>query len=125
MKFFHDAPYIPDELIALQEKGDVVYICGAGVSKTIGLPTFRELVEHIYQELRETWDPHLAEREVMREGGELAGQYDRVLRSLERRLGASDLSRNQRMRERIRAVIRSTGRRELLESSRSSGIVAE
>jgi hypothetical protein len=106
MKFFHDAPYIPDELIALQEKGDVVYICGAGVSKTIGLPTFRELVEHIYQELRETWDPHLAEREVMREGGELAGQYDRVLRSLERRLGASDLSRNQRMRERIRAVIR-------------------
>jgi NAD-dependent SIR2 family protein deacetylase len=106
MQFLPDGPDIPDELIALQEKGNVVFICGAGVSRTIGLPTFRGLVEGIYHELGETWDQHPAEREGMLADGELAGQYDRVLRSLERRLAASDLARNRRMRERIRAAVR-------------------
>ena len=42
----------------------------------------------------------------MRDGGCLAHQYDRVLRSLERRLAASDLPRNRGMRERIRVAVR-------------------
>ena len=42
----------------------------------------------------------------MREGGELQGQYDRVLRCLERRLAASDGPRNRGMRERIRSAVR-------------------
>jgi hypothetical protein len=41
----------------------------------------------------------------MRPGGELEGQYDRVLRCLERRLAASDLPRNRGMRERIRGAV--------------------
>jgi hypothetical protein len=49
--------------------------------RTIGLPLFRGLVEGIYQELGENWDLCAAEREGMRDGGVLAGQYDRVLRS--------------------------------------------
>jgi len=42
----------------------------------------------------------------MRQGGQLHGQYDRVLRCLERRLAASDALRNRGMRERIRAAVR-------------------
>ena len=42
----------------------------------------------------------------MRPGGELEGQYDRVLRCLERRLAASDAPRNRGMRERIRSAVR-------------------
>jgi hypothetical protein len=106
MRFLPDGPDIPDELITLQEEGQVIFICGAGVSMTVGLKSFRGLVEKIYQELGEDWEIHPAEREVMREDGRLAYQYDRMLRSLEKRLAASNLPRNRGMRERMRNAIR-------------------
>jgi hypothetical protein len=106
MRFIPKGPDIPTELIAAQEKGETIFICGAGVSRTAGLPLFRGLVEGIYKELREDWLRYPAEREGMQEDGELYGQYDRVLRSLERRLAASDAPRNRGMRERIRAAVR-------------------
>jgi hypothetical protein len=106
MRFRPDGPEIPDELVALQERGQTIFICGAGVSRMVGLPSFRGLVERVYAELGEDWERHPAEREVMRDYGRLAHQYDRVLRSLERRVAASDLPRNRGMRERIRAAVR-------------------
>ncbi len=106
MRFRPNGPDVPDELVALQEKGEVIFICGAGVSRSIGLPDFRELVTRIYAELGEDWNRHPAEREVMQEEGRLAGQYDRCLRSLERRLAASDLPRNRGMRKRMRTAVR-------------------
>ena len=39
MRFRPDGPDIPDELVALQEKGDTIFICGAGVSRMVGLPS--------------------------------------------------------------------------------------
>jgi hypothetical protein len=42
----------------------------------------------------------------MREGGKLAGQYERVLHCLERRLTASDPPRNCGMRYRVRTAAR-------------------
>jgi NAD-dependent SIR2 family protein deacetylase len=106
MRFRPDGPDIPDDLIALQEKGETIFICGAGISRMIGLSSFRGLVERVYAELGEDWRMHPAEREVMRDDGLLAHQYDRILRSLERLLSASDLPRNRGMRERIRAAVR-------------------
>jgi len=106
MRFISGGPDIPDALLASQEKGATILVCGAGVSRTVGLPSFRELVENVYRDLGEDWMLHPAEREVLREGGRLAGQYDRVLRSLERRLAASDLPRNRGMRSRIRSAVR-------------------
>jgi hypothetical protein len=106
MRFIPGGLDIPDTLVAAQEKGATIFVCGAGVSRTVGLPSFRELVEGVYRELGEDWTPHPAEREVLREGGRLAGQYDRVLRILERRLAASDLPRNRGMRTRMRAAVR-------------------
>ena len=35
MRFRPDGPDIPDELVALQEKGDTIFICGAGVSRMV------------------------------------------------------------------------------------------
>ncbi len=107
MRFVSGGPDVPKELIATQEKGQTIFICGAGVSRTVGLPLFRGLVEGIYRQLGEDWTLHIAEREGMEPKGELAGQYDRVLRSLERRLlAASDGPRNRGMRERIKAAVR-------------------
>jgi SIR2-like domain len=106
MRFRPSGPNIPAELIAAQEKGETIFVCGAGVSRTVGLPLFRGLVEGIYRELSEDWRLHPAEREGMQDDGELYGQYDRVLRSLERRLAASDSPRNRGMRGRIRAAVR-------------------
>jgi hypothetical protein len=106
MRFLPGGPNIPAELIAAQEKGQTIFVCGAGVSRTVGLPLFRGLVEGVYDYLHEDWQFYPAEREGMRPGGYLEGQYDRVLRCLERRLAASNVPRNRGMRERIRAAVR-------------------
>src|SRR5690606_19149969 len=97
---------IPNELVEAQERGETIFVCGAGVSMASGLPSFRELVEKIYAELGEDWSLHAAEHEGMREDGVLSGQYDRVLRCLERRLSGTNPIHNRRMRERIRSAVR-------------------
>jgi hypothetical protein len=85
------------------ERGGVLFVCGAGVSKQAGLPLFGELVTKVYNQLSESWLRHPAEREGMSVGGRMYGQYDRVLRCLERRLAGSNPETAQGMRERIQA----------------------
>jgi len=80
MRFLSDGADIPDELIRAVTDGDAVFLCGAGVSKKAGLPLFDELTEQIYQDLGESWDNEPAERVAFK-----LGEYDRVLRSLEKR----------------------------------------
>lgn len=106
MRFAEAGPDIPAELIVAQEKGETLFVCGAGVSRTVGLPLFRRLVEQVYGRLGEDWAHHPAERAGMVKGEELFGQYDRVLRCLERRLAASESPRNRNMKARIRAAVR-------------------
>ena len=64
-----------------------------------GLPSFEELVKAVYLSLNENWSRHHAEDAVMSSGGAMAGQYDRALRSLERRLEAHDVRRASDLRE--------------------------
>ena len=106
MRFVDGGPDIPNELIVAQERGETLFVCGAGVSHTVGLPLFRKLVEQVYGRLGESWVHHPAERAGMEERGELFGQYDRVLRCLERRLAASESPRNRNMKARIRTAVR-------------------
>ena len=106
MRFVEAGPDIPTDLIVAQERGETLFVCGAGVSRIVGLPLFGGLVNGVYRRLGESWAHHLAEREGMDEGGRLYGQYDRVLRCLERRLAASEAPRNRNMRARIRAAVR-------------------
>lgn len=80
MRFLKDGADIPDELIRAVTDGDAVFLCGAGVSKQVGLPLFGELTEDVYRELGETWDHEPAEKEAVKHS-----EYDRALRSLEKR----------------------------------------
>ena len=53
MQFVEGGPDVPDRLIEAHEDGRVVFFCGAGISYPAGLPTFKGLVEKIYQSLGE------------------------------------------------------------------------
>ena len=47
MRFFADGPNIPDELLEARDRGNVVFLCGAGVSIPAGMPTFLELAKKV------------------------------------------------------------------------------
>jgi hypothetical protein len=80
MRFLEDGADIPNELIRAVNDGDAVFLCGAGVSRRVGLPSFEELSEQVYQELGETRLNEPAERRAFERT-----EYDRALRSLEKR----------------------------------------
>ena len=105
MRFAGHSLDIPDDLVTAQERGKLLFVCGAGLSRTAGLPSFAELVKGVYGRLKESWVYHPAESEVMDEGGSLHGQYDRALRALERRLGADDRRESAALRQRMRDAI--------------------
>jgi hypothetical protein len=85
MQFTHDGPDIPNDLIQQQELGKVVFICGAGVSRGVGLPSFKDLVVDIYKDLNESWGDHPAEAAGMN-----AQALDRTLFALQIRIGGDD-----------------------------------
>jgi hypothetical protein len=80
MRFSEQGPDIPEELIEGSLKGDIVFICGAGVSKhKANLPLFDELVRSIYDRLDE----------ARTEGEEVAfrnSRFEETLGALSRRL---------------------------------------
>jgi hypothetical protein len=80
MRFLENGPDVPDELIRAVTDGDAVFLCGAGVSRRVGLPSFEGLTEQVYGELGETRDNEPAERQAFERK-----EYDRALRSLEKR----------------------------------------
>lgn len=80
MRFFPGTPDIPDELINDVTEGHAVFICGAGVSKRVGMPLFDALTYQIYSDIGETPKNEVAEEEALERR-----EYDRALRSLERR----------------------------------------
>jgi hypothetical protein len=80
MKFVEASADIPNELIRAVNDGQVVFLCGAGVSKGVGLPLFQDLTDAIYAKLGESRDNEAAERIAYGRA-----EYDRALRSLEKR----------------------------------------
>ena len=105
MRFSEEGPIIPDELIAEQERGRVLFVCGAGVSMTVGLPSFGKLVSGTYGRLGEDWRMHPAEHAVMSPDGILRGQFDQGLNSLERRLAAGNPRNARLIQGRIRRAV--------------------
>ena len=47
MRFKADGPAIPDILLDERDAGNVVFLCGAGVSIDAGMPDFLELAQHV------------------------------------------------------------------------------
>src|SRR5436305_531388 len=96
MRFIPGTPDIPDELIKDVIEGRAVFICGAGVSKRVGLPLFDALTEQIYAKIGETPKNEAAEEEALKRG-----EYDRALGSLERRTRLPDRASQLIERERM------------------------
>lgn len=90
MQLLRDGPDIPEDLLQAHEEGQVVFFCGAGISMPAGLPSFKRLVELLYQNL------NLSETDA--EKAALgAAQYDVVIGQLEARTSGG--------RERLRGEI--------------------
>ena len=51
MRFLPEGPNIPDELLEERDSGNVVFLCGAGVSYPAGMPDFLGLAKYVIKEL--------------------------------------------------------------------------
>ena len=51
MRFLPNGLNIPDELLEARDQGNVVFLCGAGVSYPAGMPDFLELAKYVIEEL--------------------------------------------------------------------------
>src|SRR5512140_3406853 len=94
---------IPERLLLAHARGEVLFICGAGISRPAGLPDFRQLVLDVYEVLDggvhavlgtlprgacnrwETSYTGLTDRQSAEVKRFIAGDYDVVLGMLERR----------------------------------------
>jgi len=82
MRWITGGPDLPPELLQALEDEQLVLFCGAGASYPAGLPTFRGLVEKVYNQLNQTMQG-LENAEFEKRN------YDRVFGLLERRIGTS------------------------------------
>jgi SIR2-like domain len=80
VRFLERGADIPDDLIRAVRDGRATFLCGAGVSFRVALPSFKQLTDQVYGRLGETPDDEPAERIAIAEK-----QFDRALRSLEKR----------------------------------------
>ena len=99
-----DLAAIPERLLLAHARGEVLFVCGAGISRPADLPDFRELVLDVYGVLDSgvhtvisglprgacnQWEvdcSSLTERQAAEVKRFIAGDYDLVLGMLERRL---------------------------------------
>jgi hypothetical protein len=80
VRFLERGANIPDDLIRDVKDGSATFLCGAGVSFRVGLPSFKQLTERVYARIGETPDDEPAERIAIANR-----EFDRALRSLEKR----------------------------------------
>lgn len=79
LRFSDDGPYFPGELIDSLLAGEVVFLCGAGVSAP-PMPNFPQLVERTYQEV------DIMEKTKQEKMAFKNGRYEEVLTSINRNL---------------------------------------
>ena len=116
-------PKIPERLLRAHARGDVLFICGAGVSIPAGLPSFRKLVRDVYEVLDSSayavikdvprdacnrWEPEwsrLDSRQKAEVRRFIVGDYDVVLGMLERRLD-DETHRESKVRQTVDDLLR-------------------
>lgn len=115
---------IPERLLLAHARGEVLFICGAGISQPAGLPDFRQLVLNVYATLDTSTHGVLKELPIGAcnhwqtncvglNNGQTAevkrfivGDYDVVLGMLERRLDGQTHSDSQ-VRRTVATILRS------------------
>ncbi len=128
-------PPIPERLLLAHARGDVLFLCGAGVSKQAGLPDFRQLVRGVYKSLdppvyeilaESPGDPHhppaldcsrLEDRQKAEVKRFVAREFDIVLGMLERRLDR-ETREDSTVRATVVHLLRESGQK---RSSTASG----
>jgi len=80
LRFLEKGADIPNELIRAVTNGSATFLCGAGVSFRVNLPSFKGLTERVYVRLGESPNDEAAEHNAI-----ASKEYDRALRSLEKR----------------------------------------
>lgn len=108
---------LPERLLLAHARGEVLFICGAGISRPAGLPDFRDLVIDVYRALDpgvhavlsglprglcNQWEAdckRLTERQTAEVKRFIVGDYDVVLGMLERRLDERTSGDSQVRRE--------------------------
>jgi NAD-dependent SIR2 family protein deacetylase len=121
-------PVIPERLLLAHARGEVLFICGAGISRPAGLPDFRQLVLDVYAKLDtpvhevmaalpsgvcNQWqvdfkslnDPQAAEVKRF-----ILGDYDVVLGMFERRLDG-ETRKDSQVRRAVAEQLRTGARR--------------
>lgn len=115
---------IPERLLLAHARGEVLFICGAGISRPAGLPDFRQLVIEVYAKLDASthsvltglpsgtcnqWHANcagLTDQQTAEVKRFILGDYDVVLGMLERRL--DDQARgDSQVRRTVAAILRS------------------
>lgn len=115
---------IPERLLLAHARGEVLFICGAGISRPAGLPDFRQLVIDVYAKLDTSthsvltglppgacnhWQANcagLTDRQTAEVKRFILGDYDVVLGMLERRLDDQTRGDSQ-VRRTVATILRS------------------
>ncbi|MBS9476870.1 SIR2 family protein [Ancylobacter radicis] len=119
----HGLSPIPERLLLAHARGEVLFICGAGISRPAGLPDFRQLVLDVYATLDTSthgalaglppgvcnqWQANcagLTDRQTAEVKRFIGGDYDVVLGMLERRLDDQTRGDSQ-VRRTVAAILR-------------------
>ena len=135
----HGLPAIPERLLLAHARGEVLFLCGAGVSRPAGLPDFRQLALEVYRTLDPgVWEiltsvsnnssrppmpdcSALTHRQAAEVKRFLDHEYDVVLGMLERRLD-SHARDDSKVRGRVVEVLRSPCDGLKPTASRSKGL---
>jgi hypothetical protein len=90
MRFFENGPRIPDALLEERDNGNVVFFCGAGVSRPAGLPGFLGLAEQVMAKLGAPADAK--SRLLLNgalQGAEFAPPLDQIFQRLQQEYGVA------------------------------------
>jgi NAD-dependent SIR2 family protein deacetylase len=120
----HGLCAIPERLLLAHARGEVLFICGAGISRPAGLPDFRQLVLEVYAKLDTSthsiltelppgacsqWQANcsgLTDRQTAEVKRFILGDYDVVLGMLERRFDDQTRGDSQ-VRRTVATILRS------------------
>lgn len=112
MRFLADGPVIPSHLLTQRNEGNVIFFCGAGISRRAGLPDFTGLTQKVVEKLG-------AEKALA--AMERGDSSDRVFSLLVREFGQAEIDRE------IHAALKGTRKPDLschqiiLDLSRGTG----